>query len=648
MAAALSFALAGACGPPAVPPLVAPPVEPAKPPPPPASSLPPARWVRVGAASVPGPWSAAGALGIVAGRRVLVAANGSARVETVPSPEPLSRLILVPLPGEARLVGLGSTTLYRFDNPLGEGKPLLTGVGAECALGAMPGLVVVRCKEGTRFVDVDTGQLHARPAALPDFPLLNMIFTGAREGAALFSVRGLMVTRDGGGSWQVPRSPSGAEEGLSLAELGQDARGVYAVSATGKVTSRIDVAHGSFGRAPAVAADGRERLADSALAKLVESSEALRQAVSSGVETPDGGGAWFVQRGRALQIDLHTEAVSTAAESPHLGCGTDEVYRAGDTVWFGCTTKVVRGTIAADGIELGEPESTGIASGILRVSPSGGALQVAAELRPGASAGAPRTVAVAGTQVSVRQPDGKWQRANAWSNAGPLADGTFAFVPEPTDGEMPRVVLMSPASHVMEASPPLELPGFRGIVTPIEEGLNHVLRFVAADGAGLVAVSQPPGKDARLTRLPGATRVRLRAGRGMALGASTLLATTDGGETWTEVAAPPGALAAANADEEAFAVSSAGARLGDYLRIGWGPSEAPHAPGPTPASLADANAPDDAAAGKPHALACRDDGPSPGTALPPIAPRSGRYWATCRPTCPSSSPISGPSPPSSR
>ena len=302
------------------------------------NTLPPAHWVRASAEGVLGPWSAAGSIAILAGRRAILAKDGSARVETVPSPEPLHALILVPSPGEARLVGLGDTTLYRFDDPLGEGRPLVRGVDKGCTLGSMPGLVVVRCGGVARYHDIETGEPRSPPAGLPDFPLLGALFLDSREGAALFSLRGLMVTRDGGAHWQVPRALGNAEDALAATALGQNAAGVYAVPASGKGAMRIDLARGTLGRVEPLAAETRVPAPGSKAVPEAETS--LRQAVSSGVEASDGG-AWFLEKGRALEIDLHTEAVTAALESSRLACAGGEVLRAGNTVWFACPDAVV-------------------------------------------------------------------------------------------------------------------------------------------------------------------------------------------------------------------------------------------------------------------------------------------------------------------
>ncbi len=589
-------ALAGACGSPKVQ-VFAPPAASGEAAPAAQNRLPPARWVRTSTEGVVGLWSAAGTLGIVGGRRTLVGKDGSVRVETVPSPEPLHALTLVPTPGEARLVGLGDTTLYRFDDPLGEGRPLVGGVRPGCTLGSMPGLVVVRCGSVVGYHDIESGEARPSPAGLPEFPMLDVRFLDSREGAALFSVRGLVVTRDGGAHWQVPRPLGSAEELLTASALGQSAAGLYALAASGKGASHINLARSTLGRVEPLAAELQARAPRAKAGADGDSPGAtLREAVSSGVEASDGG-AWFLDKGRALEIDLRTEAVSTAVDGSRLGSCAGEVLRAGDTVWFACAEAVVRATVAGDALEVAGPEATGIAGGTLRVAPSGGVLRVA----------------TTGAELSVRQPDRTWKKGRAWPNAGALADGRLAWVTAQTDAEAkPRVVVMDLGSVVMESAPPLDLNGFTGTVTPIEEGRDGVLRFVAADARGLVAVAQPLGGDARLTRIPGATRVRMRAGRGVALGPGTMLATVDGGETWSPVVAPPGALAAAlEMGDDGLAVSAVGARVGDCLRIGWGPSDAVPGSGPAPARFDEAPA-----SGKLHGLVCRDDGPSTSAVLP--------------------------------
>jgi hypothetical protein len=227
----------------------------------------------------------------------------------------------------------------------------------------------------------------------------------------------------------------------------------------------------------------------------------------------------------------------------------------------------------------------------------------------------------------VRQPDGRWTTVTidgelAERGAGPLADGRLAFLRGLTDGDdgppaspvsnggltpakppaapadgadpEPRVrglhVAIAGADGKERALGPIAFTPSRGYVrvqSPIEEDLDHTLRFVVEDGDGPFAVVVSPGKDgAQARRIPDAVAARLRGGRGIAVGEGRVLASLDGGATWSPVPAPPAALeaatiAAASYDEPGqLEVSEVGAKVGPALRLGWAPPDPAETPEP--------------------------------------------------------------------
>src|SRR5262249_39744598 len=110
--------------------------------------------------------------------------------------------------------------------------------------------------------------------------------------------------------------------------------------------------------------------------------------------------------------------------------------------------------------------------------------------------------------------------------------------------------------------------GYARAQSPIEEDSDRTLRFVVEDGEGPYAIAVAParaGGPAR--RIPDAIAARLHAGRGIAVGDGHVLASLDGGATWSEVPATAAVLEAASIASGAYedpgqlAVSELGAKI---------------------------------------------------------------------------------------
>jgi len=635
LGAAVTVALAGACS--SAPPLPPPPPAvvqaPARPAPPPLP-LEPVRWafshqlgqpalvhmmVNVKAlttawddrVSVLGPRTAEGTYVLVAGRRTLLTKDGGVRAETVPLPQALVRLVAVPTKAGPRLVGASLDTVYRFDDPLGEGTPIASGLMSHIGwqpddplpprLATLPGTVVVWTGVGptyivdpeaetARFLDVETGR-DVPPPPIVDLPLIDAAFVSPREGAAVFMLRGLAVTTDGGATWRTPASKTLLDLTRLASDLGQ------LRARRGNATAAVDAAAASVGAL-------EERDPRSLLSSLHPStkwstdSDPLERAVKNGIAAPDGG-AWIASADQVLHVNLENGDVSPVASIPeaHPGGSRPRIVRAGDAVWIGYLPKphagsavrgrLVRGTTEGGTLKLGDPEPLDVDGSDLRGSPAGG-------------------LAIGNR---VRQPDGSWKTIPRSASCTPLVDGRVACIGP--GGEL-RVFLVD-AAGAEEASPPLDLRGVSR-ASAMEEDRDHVLHFTVetAEGAAVVALPLPFGSaPPRVTRVRGASQASVHGGRGIAAGKGKLLASLDGGETWSEVPAPRHLLDQLDGSRRSPwpTVGEVGAQIGDALRLGWGPSAAPppgsQSPIPAPTPPAGASGGGTPPTGKLHLLSCQ-------------------------------------------
>lgn len=577
-----------------------------------APPLPPARWIDSSGATLKGPSLPGGTLVLLGGRRALVAKDGTTKIETVPTPEGLLAIIEVPTAsGQRRLVGHGAHTIYRFDDPLGAPVALARSDVLVDHIGAGPGLVAVWDYQSfsPRFIDVETGA----PKTLPNLPLLPLravAFRNANEGAGAFEAAGLAVTTDGGASWRL----------ASDAAKGRDALRITGLRLRGDAVRAFVYANGS---------DAPVDIGQARLDNLIESPEPsgelpllrwirvterdpLDVAAASGIESP-AGGAVIASHGLIARVDTKTGAVVDLAEfSKGYGLGACEVGRAGAAAWLGCILSedgesggfvdpfaVLRVPLTSSKLAPEAPSIRVPSEVAVRMSPSGG-LMLFGTCEPDDEGDA-----------CVRQPDGSWSTfvVNidlAEHGAGALADGRVALVrgldeddfPERDRGEElaggdrpdPVIVTVDKAGNDQRLATLSfsDRPESRlSVVSPIEEDADHTLRFVLADDDGsLYSVVQPPGREGAVPqRIPRVSHARIRAGKGIAVGEGRVVASPDGGSTWTEVAMPERSrraltdIGTSYFDEPGtLMVSEIGAKLDTQLRIGWGPGE----PAPEP------------------------------------------------------------------
>ncbi|XXX73757.1 hypothetical protein WMF30_39545 [Sorangium sp. So ce134] len=659
---------------------------PAHPPPAPAAALLRARWVDASGATAVGPRVAGGIMALLGGRRFLVGSDGAARPETAPCPEPLLELAVAPSAAGPRLVGRGVHGVYRFDDPLGAPAILARSDAELLRIGGGPSVVAVwdAASDLPSFLDIETGQPRALPG-LPALPLRAIAFRDVLQGAGLFEAAGLAVTADGGASWRpVAPGPPGGDEadpaallpisGLRLRgdELLAVAQG--AAAPPGRREARILVGEARLapaGAAPEPAGAAPEPGADAPLLRWIRATgrHPLEAAISSGAAWTSA--AITASHGLLARVDLASGALHEVAPFGRgdwlNACG---VGRAGRSAWVACALGEEGADrrhdpfgvlqVAAAGGPLRREPPVLLRSGEaeLRVSPSGGAMLLA-----------PCDAEEEGS-ACVRQPSGSWVTVRPgtdihWRGAGPLADGRIAIVrglwdsdvaprdeePAPRGAPAPRGGHGSDGAaagaHVAvidargREEPLIPLGWLRDgggdihVVSPIEEGLDGALSFVAADEAGeLTAVVLPPGGEASRARLAGAAHALIHGGRGLAVGEGKVLASADAGRSWAPVEAPPRALEAAAqlgdllAEPGVLAVNEVGLKIDAHLRVGWGPAlPAPEAPAAGPALVAAPLLPLRPPPALPErALACATQ-PGPPPAPPGVPPPSSAQEA---------------------
>ena len=582
-------------------------IEKASPPPAPPAAVTAARWVESGGATLIGPAVSEGTLVLLGGRRALVGADGALHNETVASPEPLLELIAVPAAASgapSRLVGRGLHGVYRFDEPLGAGVALARSSGDLARIGALPGVVAVWTARSDlpRFLDVATGSPREF-ASRPLLPMRSVTFLDERRGAAIFEAVGLVTSADAGATWRIaePATPSDALRMNGLRRRG-DAIRAFTYEAGPEAAVDTDAAKLGAIEPPSALAKSA-----SPLLRWIQTTarDPLEAAASGGIDLGPRG-ALVASHGLLARVDPTSGAILELVEFAHgKWMNACSAAATGDGALIACALSEDQG-----GADLFDP------FGVLRVT-TGDPLRVEhpivirngdVELRSSPSGGA----MILGScspesdgEVCVRQSDGKWLpfRPEIEINdrgVGALADGRIAFLrglndadtsaeaePDPhapqgsVDGAGPRrlhVSTLDLAGHE-RPSPAIPLPDghdLNRVESPIEEDYAHVLHLVIEAGDTLLTVSQPPGREvATVQPLPGMIAARIHAGRGIAVGESRVLASSDSGTTWTEVPVAPRVLTdfreVSTSDPSVVAVSAVGARIGTDLRLGWGP-----------------------------------------------------------------------------
>ncbi|MEZ4298844.1 MAG: hypothetical protein R3B70_28090 [Polyangiaceae bacterium] len=657
--------------PPPPPHIEAPPPQPVEAPPPPLAA---ARWVDAKGSTSIGPELPEGTLLLVGGRRVLVAKDGTAKLETVPSPEKLVGVAqVVSASGEPKLVAYSEHAVYRLDDVLGEPKTLARADGEVWRVSAGPGVVAVWDFDSdvARFIDVDSGQLKTLPN-LPVVPANSLAFRNAKEGAAVFEAAGLSITTDGGATWKAA-GETVKGDALRVIDLKLSGGMVVASMGYGRGELPIDFAAGKLGTAvePQVPAN------EAPLVKWVRRTgrDPMSEVAQSGVLTP-AGDALVATAGMLARIDLKTGLVTEVAEVAGEEARSCYLTRAGDYAWLGCSLPdsetsddmydgfgVYKVSLSGGKLAPERPEVKRSGDAEMRTSPSGGVMLLGGCGAEGST-----------DELCVRQADGKWESIrpsmDPWERgAGPLSDGRVAYVRGLYEGEDPPEDMMPAGSadrdrdqDGMEEAPlpdgrkawvvamdtngrertlaTINLPvsisemSVRGYVQEDADKRLHVVLWSSEEGPAMVIA--PPGKTpVEPTRVMGAHGIKMSGTFGLAFGGGKLLGTTDGGATWGEINAPARVLdlvGGAGGDEDQgyyygsyygedlFTVSDGGFRAEQYARVGWGAQEGlPEEREPTGGILLQRRT-QPPAAGNDRAPVCTTDGAGQGA-----APISGTY-----------------------
>lgn len=117
----------------------------------------PNRWVHTNGRASIGPAVPGGIWVLLGGRRAIVEAGGNVRPERVATPEALSTIASVPTPTGTVLLGIGSEHVYRFDDSLGAGTPIVKGCHFASGFWVREGIVEVRLEGGIAGFDPRTG-----------------------------------------------------------------------------------------------------------------------------------------------------------------------------------------------------------------------------------------------------------------------------------------------------------------------------------------------------------------------------------------------------------------------------------------------------------------------------------------------------------
>ncbi len=599
--------------PPPPPPKVAPPtptVTEAPPPP-----LAPSRWIESKGSTLIGPQIADGTLCLVGGRRVLVAKDGSAKTETVRSPEGLVGLTeVVTASGARKVVAFSEHAVYRLDDVLGEPKTLARADGEVWKISSGPGVVAVWDFDSDvpRFIDVESGQLKTL-ANTPAVPANGLSFRNAKEGAGIFEAVGLALTTDGGATWK-PAGETMKGDATRAIDLKLRGDTVYASLGYGRAEVPIDFAAGKLG----TAVEAQVPHDEAPLLKWIRRTERdpLGEAAQSGVMLPNGE-ALVAASGLLARVDLKTGLVNEVVEISGEEARACFIARAGDTGWLGCSLPesessddlydafgVYKISLAGGKIAPERPVVKRSGDAEMRTSPSGGVM-----LLGGCGSEGSRD------ELCVRQPDGKWATVRPTVDpfergAGPLADGRVVYLRGLYEGE-------DPPEDVAAPTPPAEDTGDGESIQPrnawlvamdangkektlatialgpgselsmrgyFQEGEDKRLHGVVVNEEGTNVVIASQSKQAvDLQKVQGASAVKLVGNFGVAFGDDKLLGTTDGGATWAEIPAPKRVTSVFGGGEygeegryyggyvdDYVQVSDAGIRADTYIRLGWG------------------------------------------------------------------------------
>ena len=439
------------------------------------------------------------------------------RFETAQAPDLLVDLAVVPVAGGGlRVVGVGERGAYRFDNPLGPAVPIARGTKARKIGG-------VDAYPGVAAVWTEHGG--------------ESDFIDVETGRWAPVPRGLPSARPLGFVFRNEREGVAFLLGVGLAATTDGGASWRLVRETGEGdAARVQGIRFRDGEVEARDADHRPAIVDVAAATLgpfLGGTRVLDDDTPLRVPPPRGDELPLEYWMRGSEQNPFVLAVDDGGEAPH---------------------GMVR--VGADGlvalVDIGRARLTDVAAGDNNWSSE-------ATRRP-SPGDHPMSALSGGRQATVQ---GVWD-----------------------DGGEPHVEVYQRGGIVKH--PSVRFPGAHGkisLLCPIEEDKDHALHFVLGDENGAyVVIQRSAAVPAAAIAIPGARYALLHGAHGIAVGPGRALVSADGGATWSDVPPPRGldeevaALAASPGTD--MVVSAYGARVGNLVRVGWGPAEPPPPGGP--------------------------------------------------------------------
>jgi hypothetical protein len=364
---------------------------------------------------------------ILGGRRARLAPDGAIELERAASPEPLGHLLKVPKrDGSWAWLGATERALYRFDDPLGDGRRIATLPPGTYRLSpVVDGVFVVH--DDSTIYDVTTGEARS-PAVVGALRPSFIGFSDASKGIAVLPT-GTLETSDGGASWQ-PSSRRhfdnpGIEEGQFV-----DLRSSRRLKA-------------------------RDATASPTLAWLREKrTDPLFTAATEGVRV-DPRRAVIADGRTVALVDLETGVVLGSADAPAHGCRPARDDKG--VLLLACDEAVAPVTVTDAGIRIDGAKRVARASQPV-VSADGGMLYMAACMDDEA-AHADDPAARRRRFYCVRQPSGGFATVvtdDFWNAVLPRPDGTVIVFGADEDPRRERSIMrLAPGKspvHLAEAT----------------------------------------------------------------------------------------------------------------------------------------------------------------------------------------------------
>lgn len=524
-----------------------------------------ARWVERGVTRVGPAWGDE-TLVLLGGRRALLTQSGAVRVESAPAPELLEQIIVVPGARGPRVIGLGERGLYRFDDPLGPAVTLARWGEAlrARAVGSLPDHVALwfTHEDRPRVLDLD-GRVAPAPFGLT-LPMSEVEFSSAREGTVILDI-GAATTRDGGVTWAIDADVAGFRDRLRK-PIPSDAPALRRwLGAEGSARTPLDIA----------VVEGLSLSPDRALIagpRGVARVDLITGAVIDAAPCP-------APAGRVALLDHELDRFDDAPS----------IARAGRSILFACPAQgqPIEDAAALRTVLLDRPH-LGLGDDPLHLarparpitSSRGGALYQAA------CAEGPAGGSTEG--LCVLQPDGRFTTFAPIADqigVAPLADGRITFLRGVSSGSLwpghqrspgaPRVIVRDGSGGETEI--PLTIGGAGSeieLVGPVDETAQGDLRLLLIDHEGgdsaHVVVQPLDGRPTTVRSIKSNLQIAMHHGRGLAITNHGVLESLDGGATWVEIGAPDLLVSGRLPGIE---LGEVGARIGRFIRVGWGPTE---------------------------------------------------------------------------